>query len=415
MIPDQSHGPARSGSQLGGSALALARAAWFMVFGLGITLAVLSLRPQFARWQTVCSGSACGNLQLTLQQAQELSRLGISLSSYSAYFMALDILVTFVFVLIAGVIFWRKSDDRMALFVSIMLIAFGIGGSSGVIGEAYPILQLPTLVFRVLGNVCIVLFFFLFPDGRFVPGWARWVALLFIAREVLFAFLPNNDLISILLFGEVPIGVLILVYRYRRVSTVVQRQQTKWVIFGVAMGISGDTGAILLTILTGAQPGNATSGIGYLVGGTALYLFIVLIPISIGMAILRSHLWDIDILIRRTLIYSALTGLLALVYLGVVVALQAVFTALTGQPRSELVTVISTLVIAALFVPLRRRVQTIIDHRFYRRKYDAARTLAAFGAALRDEVNLDDLAAHLLTTVEETMQPESVSLWLVKR
>lgn len=136
------------------------------------------------------------------------------------------------------------------------------------------------------------------------------------------------------------------------------------------------------------------------------------IPVSIGIAILRCRLWDIDVLIRRTLIYAVLTALLALAYFGSVVVLQNLFGAVTGQRETPLVTVLSTLVIAALFVPVRRRVQAFIDRRFYRRKYDAARTLAAFGTALRDETDLDQLTAHLTAVVDEAMQPDSVGLWL---
>jgi hypothetical protein len=127
---------------------------------------------------------------------------------------------------------------------------------------------------------------------------------------------------------------------------------------------------------------------------------------------LRYRLWDIDLLINRALVYGALTLLLALGYFGAVVVLQAVFQAVAGQARSALVTVLSTLIIAALFGPLRNRLQAAIDRRFYRRKYDAARTLAQFGASLRDEVNLENLSADLLAAVEETMQPEAVGLWL---
>src|SRR5205085_9309540 len=131
----------------------------------------------------------------------------------------------------------------------------------------------------------------------------------------------------------------------------------------------------------------------------------------IAIAISRHQLFDIDVIIRRTLIYSVLTALLALAYFGSVLVLQSTFSALAGQRDSALVTVLSTLIIAALFVPLRRRVQAVIDQRFYRRKYDAARTLAAFGAHLRDSVDLEALSEELLATVDEAMQPESLSLW----
>jgi hypothetical protein len=139
---------------------------------------------------------------------------------------------------------------------------------------------------------------------------------------------------------------------------------------------------------------------------------LLLIPIFIGIAILRSRLWDIDVIIRRTLVYSVLTGLLALVYLGSILMLQNVFQTLTGQGQDQLVTVISTLVIAAIFVPLRRRVQDFIDHRFFRRKYNAAKIVLAFSGAVRDEVELNRLATRLVETVEAAMHPAHTTLLL---
>jgi hypothetical protein len=134
--------------------------------------------------------------------------------------------------------------------------------------------------------------------------------------------------------------------------------------------------------------------------------------LAIAVAIVRHHVWDIDVIIRRTLVYTVVSAVLAALYLGSVVVLQSLFQALTGQRQGEWVTVVSTLGIAALFAPVRQRVQRAVDQRFYRRKYDAARTLEAFGRTLRDETDLPRLSSRLVQVVDETMQPQGVFLWL---
>jgi hypothetical protein len=178
-----------------------------------------------------------------------------------------------------------------------------------------------------------------------------------------------------------------------------ERQQLKWFVYAFALQIIGVSAIALLKVWTS----------GIVVGFLGFGLF----PIVTGVAILKHHLYDIDVVINRTLVYGALTSVLGLVYFGGVTTTQALFQALTSQQKlPQLAIVVSTLVIAALFNPLRRRIQGFIDRRFYRRKYDARKTLEAFSAKLRNETDLDALSNDLVGVVRETMQPSHVGLWL---
>jgi hypothetical protein len=265
-----------------------------------------------------------------------------------------------------------------------------------------------------------MLFIYLFPNGRFVPRWMRWIPILWAMHEVAYYLFPASvfnisrslpllDLLVSVAFFSIGVGAQI--YRYRHVSGRVERQQTKWVVFGM---VSALLGALAFSLPLNISPTLANFGSPYaLAFEAAVAAFLLLIPLSIGVAILRYHLWHIDIIINRTLVYGALTVSLALVYFGGVAATEAIFRTFTGQEQQhQLAIVISTLVIAALFNPLRRRIQGFIDRRFYRRKYDARKTLVAFSAKMRNETDLDTLSDDLVGVVRETMQPAHVSLWL---
>jgi hypothetical protein len=202
------------------------------------------------------------------------------------------------------------------------------------------------------------------------------------------------------------------IWRYRNYATSLQKQQTKWfvavLVFIVIVILLPSI--ILYTPATGTVSPKTSLLFDIFVSiGNLAFIFL---PIAIAIAILRYRLWDIDIIIRRTLQYTILTGLLAMIYFGGVVLLQGILSPLTGEAESPIVTVITTLGIAALFTPLRRRVQAFIDRRFFRKKYDAEQTLANFALIARDEVDMDKLTTALLGVVEETMQPERASLWL---
>jgi hypothetical protein len=281
----------------------------------------------------------------------------------------------------------------------------------------------------VLAVGLIVFLALLFPDGRLPSGrwrWFAWLSLtLILIGAVSGAFTPglilslghiNNPLgveglpnvwklVQTLMLTLIFVSAASLFMRLRRARGV-ERQQIKWFTY---TGVVASSAALLTYTISEAIGALWLKWVGYVV----MQVSIIGMPISMGMAILRYRLYNIDLLINRTLVYGSLTAMLALVYFGGVTVTQAIFRTLTGQQEQpQLAVVVSTLVIAALFNPLRRRIQGFIDRRFYRRKYDAAKTLEAFSAKLKDETDLDALHAELLGVVKETMQPAHVSLWL---
>ena len=404
---------------LRGRRLLLARVAWIVVAGTVLGLDAASIPYAYARYKAVCTRGAqvCRDEEiLTPEGARTLQELGVSHEFYAVHDVGLSTLVTLVFFMVAAVIFFRRSDEPMALFGSFTLLVFGGAAGAGTMHEladTHPAFWFPVNLLDYAGQVCFGVFFYLFPDGRFVPRWTRWLAA---ASMFLFAtniFFPGSvlDLLDGPLF-VIFIGTLVVaqVYRYRRVSSQAQRQQTKWVTFGFAAAMVGFSAILTLYSLVPAVEQSA-GPLAEMIAETFLYGFMLLIPLSIGVAILRSRLYDVDVVINRTLVYGALTAALVLLYVLGIVLFQSLFRALTGQ-ESQLAVVASTLVIAALFGPLRRRVQTVIDRRFYRGKYDAQKTLQDFGARLRDEVDLDTLRGDLVAVVEETLKPEHVSFWL---
>lgn len=206
------------------------------------------------------------------------------------------------------------------------------------------------------------------------------------------------------------LALLSLVVRFRS-STGIERQQFKWPLFSAVAGLIALVLFLITSLVFGVEPDALQDSILAQVVPLLEAGYVISFPVTIGIGILRYRLYDIDIIIRRTIQYSLLTAILTLVYFGTVIQLQSLFRAATGQD-SPLAVVISTLAIAALFNPLRSRIQKFVDRRFYRRQYDAQQTLARFAGAAGDQVDLDGLTELLIQAVGETMQPKIVSLWL---
>jgi hypothetical protein len=361
-------------------------------------------------------------------------------SAYDVAFDALLSLNLLAFPTVGALVASRRSGNAIGWLFCVVGVSFGL--SSVAYGWAFYALfarpgALPAgeaaawisswIFLPALFSIPVYLFL-LFPDGR--PVSRRWRSVAWLAGAGLLATTVGNalspgrlqdppfetvenpagitaagewlDLITALGFWLTLASILLagasLVVRFRRARGP-ERQQLKW--FASA--------AVLFAATSVAYTASPT--VTEQAGRLATLFAFAAIPVAVGVAILKHRLFDIDVIINRTLVYGALTGALAAVYVVSVVSLQYALRALTGE-GSQLAVVASTLAIAALFIPLRRRIQAFIDLRFYREKYDAAKTLEAFSARLRDETDLDALGDGLVGVVRETMRPEHASLWL---
>jgi hypothetical protein len=417
-------------THLSGSWLIIARTVWLALVVPTLGLFVISLPGYYQQLQTACSiGTACGKLfgALPAQGLQTLSTTGLSASGYAALFTIFSVIIAAIWCAVGFIIFWRRSDDWLALLAAYFLVMSSITPSSGnatyLLALAHPVFSLPFSLSGFVGQISLFVFFLLFPNGRFVPRWMGLILLLVIIN----AFLNNfpsiaspfetnwpgwlNLLVNLVLFVAI---IYSQIYRYRRISTPVQRQQTKWIVLGVTAAIGFYIGLLVIDFLIPSlqNPNSLGEVIGSKISVIILAVAFFLIPLSIGFAILRYRLYDIDIIIHRTLVYSTLTVVLALIYEVSVFTLQYLTSGLALIRGNQLAIIASTLLIGLLFKPLHDRTHALIDRRFYRRKYDAARTIATFSATIRDEVDLNQLCTKLTAVVQETMQPAQVSLWL---
>jgi len=331
-------------TRLTGPWLMIARTVWLVLVVPSVVLFVVSL---FVTYQQLQSGAIPASAQ------QMLSSVGLSVSGFNTLNTIINVLTSAIWYMVGFLIFWRRSDDWLALLAAFVLVMFNVGPWSNnsvpsTLALAYPTLTLPLSLISFLWDSSLGVFLLLFPGGRLVPRW---------------------------------MGLILLLY--------------------------------LIQAFLGNFPSPSSPFDAFIVTAIIWPAALLLIPISIGFSILRYRLYDIDLLINRTLVYGTLTILLALVYFGLIFALQYLLRGIISQ-NSDVAIVVSTLVIAAIFQPLRHRIQAIIDRRFYRRKYDAAKIVESFSAKLRNEVDLSQLSEELVAVVQETMQPTHVSLWLRK-
>lgn len=405
--------------------LRLAHIVWVSLVTLAVLLFLLGIPPRYAELVTTCNSTPsveCRSRQFSDEQANALEASGFSLAARAAFILFGSVIIALTSVITALVLFWRRSDDWVALLISLAFVAFNTDVTTIALEAVQPFWHLPVTLLSSIGSAAFPIIFYIFPDGRFVPRWTRYVLIVWVAVLTFGAFstfIPGlpADVASavgtVAWLGMFSGSVAAQIYRYFAVADRVQRQQTKWIVVGIALVVLIGIGSIIVEQIV--QP--AQQGVGVTLGFDLFNTFVnisigVGIPLTFGIAILRYRLWDIDFLISRTVTYGLVTGLLLLVFFGSVILLQRIFVSLTGVSQNELANVLSTLAIAALFVPLRNRVQSTIDRRFNRKKYNAQQVLQDFAMTMQDETDLEKLTARLMEVVNETMQPTSVSLWL---
>ena len=400
---------------LTGRGLTAARMVWaVLVFGC-LFVFVFGAVERFGQpLNEGCQIIECNPMDLSAEDLAILPSISASSSALAWAIVTVNLIWNLAYLGAAVLIVARRSNDWIALLVSFSLISLGtvaFSPANSILLTAQPQVVPLVDVLTTLGFISLLFLFLVFPDGRFIPRWTRW------ATPFLFLFVISERL---LLTGLIMFLVYLVVsgysqiYRYRRASDARGRQQTKWVAVGLASQLIVMGSWLFVSIQFPAEVPSAARTTTLLVLLPAAVILGSLFPICVTVAILRYRLWDVDIVINRTLVYGTLTGVLIMVYLASVVLLQILFRGLAGQ-ESPLAIVASTLVIAALFSPLRSRIQAVIDRRLYRRKYNAARTLETFGEKVRDEVDLGELSGSLLELVEQSVQPERVTLWLKEK
>ena len=400
-------------SRLRGTPLVAMRTFVIAAIALALVVYVLAL-PGIVPYLSIPCEDALGSCAITPQQVAPLAQLGVTPHALAVAITVLSYLAIALVCTVAGVLLWRRSDDWMALLVALTLVLMPAVFMPITPGLPDSVEWLDRL-FVTANSISFYLLVGLFPSGRFVPRWL-WIPVLLeaifdaiplanYAPNVLIAVIPLLFTYACLLAGQI--------YRYRNVSTPAQRQQTKWVVVGIVLILVIIPGFWLPVLWVPAL--QEPDALYALLLWPVSFLAIAILAISFGVAILRYRLYEIDVIIRRTLIYGSLTAILAAVYVVGVIGVQALVNTIAHKPdevSSPILIVITTLLIAALFQPLRQRIQRFIDRRFYRSRYDTRKTLDSFSTALRQEVDLPRLTGRLVEVVHETMQPEHVSLWL---
>jgi signal transduction histidine kinase len=393
----------------------LARAGWLILAALTVGLFVLGLPIEYRQLQHGCITPCASTGGVAPVDASLLRNLGLSLDFFAIYGVVLEVIFASVFVTVAALIFWRKSSDKVALFISIALLLFGTATEPSALEAltlTQPAWRIPVNLLHFLGSACFSLLLYLFPDGRFVPRWTRWMALAWIAwllpRYWIADWPPSDTWLTwlhlIVWFGGLGGAVYSQAYRYRHISNMVQQQQTKWVVFGIVTAL---TSFVIFNLAVSAIALPSPESVGELVvlmaGAALMYGALLLVPLSIGVAILRYRLFDIDILINRTLVYGALTVSVVGIYVLVVGYLSVLFRTAGGQANLA-ISILATGLVALLFQPLRTRLQRGINRLMYGERDDPYAVLSRLGQRLEAALAPEAVLPTIVEMVKESLK-----------
>ncbi len=353
-------------TRLRGRWLVLAWLVWCVLTLLSLIDFITSMHTYLITVQTLCHPGSCVSGQPTPETAHTLHQFGLSVGTYASLGVGLVIVSGLVSFAVAAVIIWRKPNDWMVLLVTSTLITQGLVENNylqGFFDNPSSPLHLVGLLLAYLSPVQLLFVCAFFPNGRSVPRWLGWVLLGICLLDLPPSLFPTMPFVALLqtpfLFIGFPLIAWSMVYRYRRVSTPVERQQTKWVVFGVTLLVFAFMAWLVPQIIVFhslSQPGSLYD----LIGHPLLIIAALLEPICIGIAVLRYRLWDIDVLINRALVYGSLTALLAALYAGLIIGLESLGRLLSEQASQPVVVVISTLTIAVVVRPVQKRIQVIL-------------------------------------------------------
>jgi signal transduction histidine kinase len=381
------------------------------VICLTIGLFIISIPINYERLSIACKTESCAPGELAPESVEALNDAGMSLDTLIKFTIALDILVAVIYTASAILIFIRKPNDLLTIFVTIMLVTFGVATFANEIqglAAVYPQWSWLTKTIEMIGNCAIVAFFFVFPAGRFVPRRSEFILAGWIMFQLPRYYFPdsslnllrsNPGLYDALFVGGLVTGLVAQIYRYWRVSNSIERLQTKWVVFGIAIGVGGFIITRLLTMLLSDPNGHD------LLINLALFalstLFMLLLPISISIAVLRYRLWDINPIINRTLVYGALSASTIAFYIFAV----GFFSNYFQQSKANFIlSFLATGVIAFLFEPLREDLQRLVNRLMYGERDDPSTVLIRLSQRLDSALAPDSVLPTIVETVAQTLR-----------